>query len=149
MAWRQYDWQCTKCGYEHADLVSVPHGEKPPPKARLDCPGCGGETLHEKLLSLPAPYLGEKAFSPIVSGGKFDTAGCETPPPLPDVPEGLSGDDVADFFQRPEYKDAKRRREEVKQRNAAKRKRLAAHRRTKGGVDFRRHRLKGDPKLTS
>jgi hypothetical protein len=64
------------------------------------------------------------------------------------VPDGLSADGVLDVFQSKEYREVKRQRAEVAERNAAKRKRLAAHKRTNGGVDFRRNRLKGDPKIT-
>lgn len=66
-----YDLECMRCErvqetiaeYNTTGLYS------------LVCSRCGRETVHKRLPSLFAPYMGERVFNPMVSGGKFDTTG--------------------------------------------------------------------------
>jgi hypothetical protein len=64
----------------------VPKGEPVPESAPFECLCCGEETTHERKLSMPARYLGEKNLSPRISGGRFDTTGHAAPPVYPDMP---------------------------------------------------------------
>ncbi len=52
----------------------------------LDCDICGEETEQERLISAPAPYMGERLLNPIVRGGSYDTAGDAPMPSYPDAP---------------------------------------------------------------
>ena len=84
--YRQYDFSCTGCDAEAPYLVDVPSGELPLKSYDMQCQACGDVCAHERLLSMPAPYMGERNLSPVVHGGKFDTAGKAPMPGYPDMP---------------------------------------------------------------
>jgi hypothetical protein len=121
MGYRNLDWECP-CGDKREALVWVPHGEPSPASAAIECETCGHVTDHERRMSLPAAYLGEKPYAPKVYGGRFDTMGLA---PLP--PRG--------------HPD----RERVKALNAEKKQRAAAMKRDPN-IDLRTNPLPGDPK---
>lgn len=83
---RLFDWKCKPCGQAHEALVPVPHGEDTPGEAFVHCADCGDSTAHERQMSLPAPYMGEKVLNPSVRGGNYDTMGHKALPDLPDLP---------------------------------------------------------------
>lgn len=147
MVWRQYDWECDLCEYPHTDLVEVATGEEVPRYYRLDCPSCGADTVHRRIMSAPAQYMYDRPYAPIVKGGRFDTAGNRKPPPLPELPADASMDKARDLFASKDYKERKRERFAVAQENAQKRARLKAMKKHPT-MDLRNTPLPGDPKLS-
>lgn len=85
IVFRFYDWQCTACDEQAERLTNVPHGEPVPRQDVMECHACGQFCLHERLMSAPAEYMGEKVHNPMVSGGRFDTMGMRRLPKLPDI----------------------------------------------------------------
>jgi hypothetical protein len=65
-----YDLRCLTCDCvtEHAREYNE-HGFY-----EAECPDCG-LVNHQRMPSLFSQYMGEKVFTPMVSGGKFDTTG--------------------------------------------------------------------------
>jgi hypothetical protein len=124
-------------------LVEVPRGKRPPKKTRLACRCASAKVFHERLLSPPAEYLGERPLSVMVTGGSCDTTGHRRLPELPEF-TGQTGDDFRDFVQTKEYREAKDRRAKVSAENKVKRKRAAAVRSGKL-ASMRHHPLPGDP----
>jgi hypothetical protein len=175
---RSYDWECCECEAVNWFLLNVPHGENAPRETIHECKHCEKITRHERLISLTAPYCGERQHSPQMFGGSFDTMGNRSEPVLPDLPgqEKYESDvqkalstlplnstsedrraalskvnhptqaDYAKLFQSPDFKAANALRKEVREQNKAKRKRAAALRRGEN-VNFRQHRVAGDPKI--
>ena len=82
---RLFDWECSACKEQHENLAEIPHG-KLPRSVTFECPYCEETVRQRRLISLPAPYMGEKNLSPIVKGGSFDTVGHRKLPDLPDLP---------------------------------------------------------------
>ena len=145
---RQYDIECLGCGHVHAGLIQAMSGQPVPKRVNDDCPRCGKETRHDRLISCPAEYMGEKDQSPIVKGGNMDTAGEERLPELPTLPTMSHSDQYRDLFKTPEYKEAKRKRTVVSSNNKQKKRRLAAKMRGEN-VNFKRDRCKGDPNFAA
>ena len=83
---RLWDWECSGCRTRQEHLIEVPKGQWVPKVAQFDCPVCGEVTHQGRLMSAPAPYMGEKTLNPIVRGGRFDTAGNQELPELPQCP---------------------------------------------------------------
>jgi len=144
---RLYNFECAQCGTEREGLVDVPFGTKTKKAYPLECEECGGETSHVWVVVAPfAKPTCDLAFSPRVSGGKFDTLGNEPLPALPTLPDGAKSNDYKDLFAKPEYKEIRRERREVKRRNLQKRKR--AYMMDRGeNVSVRQNKLPGDPKF--
>lgn len=92
--------------------------------------------------------MGERVLNPMVHGGKFDTCGAEKAPDLPALPDGCSYDQAKSIFSSNEYKEIKRQRKEVADRNKAKKKRAQLIK-SGASINMRRDRLPGDPKLTA
>lgn len=156
MGYRSFDWQCTKCEEVVWDLVWV--DETVPLMDDIYCDTCDGVYLHKRVLSLPAPYMGETDLSPQVMGGRYDTMGYKALPDLP-MPENLPRDaDVADRkaridayaqrFDSSEWKETVKERKCIQKENTAKKVRLEAKNRGEN-VNFRRDVLPGDPKVAS
>lgn len=82
---RLYDFVCTQCKVKDEHLVDTPHGEKVALLIRDWCYQCNDTVDHERVMSMPAPYMGEKVVNPIMHGGKNDTAGKKALPPLPEL----------------------------------------------------------------
>jgi hypothetical protein len=78
---RLNDWECSLCKRKAEHYVDVDHGTKLPKKTTLHCAHCDRKAPHERMLSLPAPYMGERTFNPLISGGDYDTTGHA---PMPD-----------------------------------------------------------------
>jgi hypothetical protein len=84
-----YDLACTECGTVHEDIRPYQESRR----YRAECVGiCGRWQDHVRLPSLFASYMGEKVQSPIVLGGKFDTAGHAKTQRLPDFKEAIEHD---------------------------------------------------------
>lgn len=86
MAFRYSDFECTKCGTVDAKLYETPHGMPKPKFAILECRNCETERLQERLISMPAQYMGEKTLNPNMRGGNYDTMGHAPMPDIPDLP---------------------------------------------------------------
>lgn len=148
--YRLYDWRCTECNVPEEHLTECPVGETPRKRSRLMCRWCGGITPHERLMSCPAPYMGERVLNPMVRGGSFDTMGQASPPPLPDLPAGVESttSNYRQLFETKEWKEARAEQKHVNALNAEKRERAAAIRRG-ANINMRRDRCAGDPKVTA
>ena len=147
---RNYDWECTVCHAMREHIVQFPQGDKPPQFETIACEECERETWHQRLISLPAEYHGERVFNPVVRGGSFDTAGFKALPSLPDLPAGVpeTAGNYREIWRTPEYREIKRERNAIKAENAAKQKRLKLLRKGEN-INMRRDKLPGDPKLTA
>jgi hypothetical protein len=139
---RYYDFAC-RCGHVHAELVEVPHGQKPDKAYILFCPRCKAKEKHTRMLSAPAVYLGEKQLSPRVCGGSFDTMGHQRQPPVPEF-AGETLADFKDFVRTPEYREVKKQRAVVSANNKQKRARARAMKKDPT-ISFRHNPLPGDP----
>lgn len=147
---RNYDWMCDGCAskVEYGMKLSQIDNEKPPEEIQLFCRVCEEFKLHARLLSLPAPYMGEKVCNPQVHGGKFDTMGEAPVPSLPELPAGSDTSAYRELFQTAEYKEVRAERDNIISQNKAKKKRAAAL--AQGGtVNMRNDKLPGDPKVTA
>ena len=147
---RRYDWECQECLGVREVVVEFPQGESPPRTLNMACPTCRDVNVHERMLSLPAEYHGERVLNPIVRGGQFDTAGQRPLPALPDLPPGVASttSNYAQLFRTPEYREARRERAEVAKQNKAKQERLAKLR-AGANINLRNDKLPGDPKVTA
>ena len=173
---RLFDFACIDCGFKQEALVDVPFGETPASRHELYCDDCDVVSWHDRQLSLPAPYMGEKNLSPIVRGGRFDTAGHAPMPSYPDMPgeadyqaklgralsrnpahdrdavlrsminEAPALEDYAAHMSKPECVEIKRERKRIGSQNAQKHQRLAAAKRGEQ-VNFRRDKCAGDPAM--
>jgi hypothetical protein len=151
---RLYDFECTSCGWIRESVVQFDTDDSPPTHVFMHCPMCDTDENHKRIIvSMPAPYMGEKVLNPMVSGGQFDTVGNAPVAKLPDIPKGLTDDkDISyahrELFNSPEWKEAKAQRREDNRKNSEKRKRAAA---IKAGanVNMRTDKCAGDPKLLS
>lgn len=148
---RQYDFECCLCGGVHADLVNVPSGAKPLGLYELRCPHCDCCANHQRLMSCPAPYMGEKVLNPSVRGGAYDTMGYK---PLPQPPR-LKSDNgrvttevLKERKESKEYKEVMKERACIQRENAAKKKRAQYIAEGKN-INMRNDKLPGDPKVTS
>ena len=147
-----YDWECQRCGAIQEHAVEVPAKMLAALSMRAGCRRCKTRTTHKRLMSAPAPYVGEKTVNPRFGGGSGarDTLGMVRGPSLPELPDELckTGDvaGIREFFGRPEYKEIERQRKVIAKQNAAKQKRNKA---MKAGwhINMRRDRLPGDPKI--
>lgn len=120
--------------------------------------------------------MGEKNLSPVISGGRFDTAGYAALPAYPDMPgeaeysarlnkalernpvadryavmrsmlnEAPSASDYAAHMDKPECREIKAERKRISKQNRQKQRRLAAAKRGEQ-VNFRRDKCAGDPVL--
>jgi hypothetical protein len=152
---RQYDFECVVCRNVATDLVDVPHNTTPPKHQNKACPVCNQETKHDKLIGLPAPYMGEKVYNPQISGGSFDTMGNRKSCKLPTIPtEAFDtkdpkklADNCKQHFSTPEYKEAERKRNQTIAENKQKKQRAAALERGES-VNIRRDKLPGDPSFS-
>lgn len=147
---RLYDWQCCACGKVDEHLTSCPAGERPKRKATQLCRWCGDVTPHERLMSCPAPYMGERVCNPMVRGGAFDTMGHAPVPDLPDLPAGVESNtaNYRQLWSTPEWREAKADLKEANRKNAEKRKRASAMARGEN-INMRNDRCAGDPKVMS
>lgn len=145
--YRLYDFECGACGARDEHLVDVPRCEPVPRVITADCRHCAQECEHERIVSLPAPYMGERLCNPLVHGGRFDTTGNRALTPLPDLPAGVehNSDNYSQLFASRDYREAQKTRSVEHSQNLAKRKRLAAYKRGEQ-VNFKRDRCPGDPK---
>ena len=133
----------------HETLLDVPHGDRPALALAANCPRCKEALPHRRVLSLPAPYLGERVRNPCVRGGAFDTMGNAPVPALPDLPAGVESntENYRQLFASTEWQEARSEVKEVNRRNARKRKRAAALERGEN-INMRRDKCDGDPKMT-
>lgn len=81
-----FDYECTECGRKREAFLSVPPGASPQSQRGLECSDCAGFTIHDRLISAPSQYLGERQFNPMIHGGRWDTMGARELPTLPDLP---------------------------------------------------------------
>lgn len=145
---RNYDWQCS-CGETVQFMVQFPTGDRPVAQLGLWCGTCQAVTVHDRLISLTAPYMGEKMLNPMVSGGKFDTMGMASLPKIPDaLPSSATWSDYKDRWQSKEWKEFKKETASVKKQNRQKQKRAAAIKRGEN-INMRTCKLPGDPKIAS
>ena len=163
--WKLYDWQCTECSTTREHMVCPRDGEEAQTLTWLPC-GCANRraTLHRRLVSAPAKYLGDRPMHPAVYGGNKDTAGYRSVPDYPELKEGITYEDreVADGrVQRTkvvkasalmehqntaQWREVHAAREAICDENATKRKRLPALK--AGKVDLRNSKTPGDPRFT-
>jgi hypothetical protein len=135
-----FDWKCRSCGATIEHVIDVAAKMLAPRTMRSSCRSCRKRTTHERLMSAPAPYTGEKVYCPRVYGGKFDTMGYRSGPKLPEIKDG---ENLRDYARA--NKEILRERREVFKGNTEKRKRANAL--AKGGrVNFRRDKCRADPK---
>lgn len=148
--YRLYDWRCRVCERTDEHLTQCRDGTKPKRQMLLCCRWCGVPRVHDRMISPPAPYMGERVINPMVRGGRFDTMGHEAPPMLPDLPSGVESttSNYRQLFATPEWKEARAEQKEVARRNAQKRKRAAAIERGEN-INMRRDKCDGDPKVTA
>lgn len=84
---RQFDFECETCGTKRGDLVEVPQGSFLFPKTtRIHCRTCDDHTVHVRVMSAPAKYMGESVVNVPVYGGKFDTMGNQQLPQYTEMP---------------------------------------------------------------
>ncbi len=141
---RNYDWDCTRCGHTRESVVEFPQGTAPPKQTRLSCETCRRVVVHvRRRVNLPAEYLGERPLNVSISGGNFDTMGHKRLPALPEF-KGETGRDLRDFVRTKEYQEAKKARSRVKRENRAKKVRASALKRGEN-VSMRHSPLPGDP----
>lgn len=147
--YRLYDVQCLRCGRVSEALIACRRGKLPQAQVWEPCPQCGRVRRHARLLSPPAPYMGEKVYNPHVSGGAFDTLGQEAVPALPDLPPGVesNSDNYRQLFASQEWIETRAEVREVNRKNAQKRKRAAAIARG-DNINMRRDKCDGDPHIT-
>jgi hypothetical protein len=91
VSYRLDDWRCDTCGTIREAMTE----RGGPRSATLACDGCSSETTHERLLSAPAEYLGEKVRNHCavrIKGGKYDTEGYQQGPSIPDIPGAAEHD---------------------------------------------------------
>lgn len=145
---RLYDWGCDDCNYLHEPLIDVPVGGAVPLVAYFYCPLCEETTKHERELSLPAPYMGERVCNPCVRGGSFDTMGNSPVPSLPELPSSAEGtcDDYRAHFDSKEWRESRKERNSVTKQNQEKRKRAAAIQ-SGAPINMRRDKCAGDPNI--
>lgn len=86
---RLFDWVCVGCESRTEGLVDVPSGFSPPKLSEQLCLNCEARTEHERVISLPGPYYGEKTLNPMQSGGDYDTMGEQGHHDLPMLPGAL------------------------------------------------------------
>ena len=169
---RLYDWDCRRCGAIGEHLVRVDSGTAPPKESTLPCPACNQDTPHERRLSLPAPYLGEKVHNICVYGGSNDTMGYKALPKLPKVPgadnvnrkfneylaQGASPKDayrdtwkdtpdLADYnsvCNKPEVREIEKERSRIMKENIKKRERARALK-SGANINMRQDKCAGDP----
>ncbi len=147
MGFRQYDFQCARCTETHPDLVWVPHGQKPPKRARIFCRTCGDNTMHDRLISAPAKYTYDRPFAPVVYGGKYDTMGHrQSGVELPDLPRDATFDQARDVLMSKDRREKVEANLAVARENKLKRKRAAAMKKDPN-LNLRAHRLPGDPEM--
>lgn len=153
MGFRFYDWECARCGVVAEHLVSVPTGEDVPREMDEHCEHCGRWGKHERLMSCPGPYFGEKVINPQVHGGKYDTMGKKRLPRIDTLIDtktrGEMKLDIARMKERrysKEYQEIMKERASIKKENAAKQKRARAIAEGRP-INMRRDRLPGDPKI--
>lgn len=144
---RNYDWQCCGCNTVREHVIQFPQSDKPARLLGLYCSGCKLVALHERLISLTAPYMGERVLNPMVAGGQFDTMGAKTPPSLPPpLPKDATFDDYRHRWNGAEYKERKAEILAVQKENKAKRKRAELIKQG-ANINLRRDKLPGDPKV--
>lgn len=110
---RLWDWECMKCGKVHQDLVRVPNGKTTPSRRRTFCSSCMTRTNHWRRFPVVAKYLGDRDDSPVVHGGRFDTAGYRKGPKIPKMPgevenEKACSDAVAALPENATYDERKK-----------------------------------------
>lgn len=140
-----YDWQCEHCGtvIEHGiECATGAPVDDRPKVLGLFCGECYGVTLHDRLFPRPQHYTKARLWYE-QHGGKGDTMGSAPIDPLPRLQEGQS---IKDLYHSKEYQDAKKKRREQVENNAAKRAR-ARLKRAGVDIDLRVDRLPGDNPL--
>ena len=148
-------------------MVEIPSGKAIPKTIEKPClcsDAVGFSCTHTRIFTTKAPAaIGLSDASPIVHGGKFDTAGYAKLPDLP-IPKDIYRDandaplsrsqrqetygKLKEHVRSKEYVEAKKERESLKLQNAAKRKRAEAIRRGEN-ITLRSNKLPGDPSLKS
>lgn len=165
--WKLYDWQCCDCGDVRESMINPPDGEDAPRFIVLACPCADdedGTAMHQRLVSAPAKYLGDRPLTGRVFGGNYDTCGWRTPPAYPELKEGVRHErrEVApghfidtkvieagaliEHQNRPEWNEAHRARRAMLKEDEARRAR-APHLKA-GTADLRQQKLPGDPLLS-
>lgn len=142
---RLFDWQCARCGKAHESLVEFSQGSSAPRRVMLKCPRCVRVTSHVRMIPLPAKYMADRPLNPVVYGGRFDTAGHQAEPRLPEVPDGATYSDFKDLVHSKEYQGIKKEKARIRANNAAKKRRLKALK-SGASVNMRVDRCPGDPK---
>lgn len=144
---RLYDFQCWECGLVIEAVHTFPSDQSPVRGKALWCESCQVNTLHERLISRPAPYLGEKLFTVPVYGGRFDTAGAKRPPKKPDLlPAHATASDYRDRYHSKEWKEWRKEHDSVRAENKIKQNRMSAIKKDPT-IDMRHYKVPGDPKL--
>lgn len=147
MPHRLYDWKCVVCGDTTESMHFIPTGHRPVQARALWCDTCAVSTLHERMFPLPAKYLADRPLSPVVHGGRFDTAGNRVTPKLPPpLPEHATWGDYKDRWNSKEYLETKRERAAIRAENRRKQERLKAIKKDPT-IDVRHYPCPGDPKV--
>ncbi len=147
MGFRQYDFECRYCHNVVTDLMWVDHGATPAKTMDIECTRCNEPCTHDRIISMPAQYLYDRPYAPVVYGGKYDTQGYRKLPPMPKLPDDCAFDKARDILGSKEAKEARKERAAVLQENAQKRARAKAMKASPGSVDLRKNPLPGDPKM--
>jgi len=163
--WKLYDWMCTDCGNVREHMVRPDDGQGAPRLVALpcDCGGSPGGSIHRRLASAPAKYLGDRPMAPRVYGGSYDTTGYRSVPEYPELRDGVTFEEregpggrpqktkvikasaLIEHQNTPQWREVHEAREAICDENAMKRARLPALK--AGKVDLRGSKLPGDPRL--
>ena len=145
---RMFDWRCASCGSTRERIVWVPARAANPTTMTLWCDACAAKTEHERLISMPARYMGDRVRNPCVTGGSFDTMGFAPVQPLPDLPDGADStlDNYKQLWSGKDWQEKRALQREQNRKNREKRRRAAALQRG-ASVNMRVDRCAGDPDL--
>ena len=163
--WKLFDWECSECGATKEHMV-CPHDGSPATRwVYLPCQCAPGRpVLHNRVVSAPAKYLGDRPMAPRVYGGSNDTTGYRPVPEYPELRDGVSWEDrevgdgrvqrtkvikasaLIEHQNTAQWREVHKAREAICDENAGKKARLPALR--AGKVDLRNSKMPGDPRLT-
>ncbi len=158
MTYRLFDFECQQCGITQERLawvdIASPKAVSVTKYIRADCVKCGEETKHTRVISLPAPYYGERDYAPSVTGGRFDTNGYERVErpkehdlrDCYDLTNPEKRDKAQEIVTSKSYREFKRERIQLAKRNKAKRDRARAiERGERINLRSKSNQLPGDP----
>lgn len=145
---RLFDWQCSSCGTVTEQIVVFPQGARAPSVIVAPCEVCETDEPHDRLLSTPARYMGDRPRNPCVTGGGFDTMGYSPVQSLPDLPPDADStlDNYKALWSTTDWKEKRALQREQNRKNREKRKRAAALA-SGATVNMRVDKCAGDPKM--